>query len=88
MKTIYLLLLAMICMGRPAESATRGRGEIGSRVQKARISNYSNTTCAVLDSGGVRCWGANDKGQIGNGTVSPSVVTPVAPSASPTFCIP
>jgi len=27
-------------------------------------------TCAILDTGEVRCWGGNDKGQLGLGFVS------------------
>jgi len=32
------------------------------------VSSYSATTCAVLDDGTVRCWGANTYGQVGDGT--------------------
>ena len=45
------------------------------------ISSGKDHTCAILDNGELQCWGRNDYGQLGDGTVSHSSV-PVEASLS------
>jgi len=69
-------------------------GHIANAVQVATDSQQS--FCAVLSSGGVRCWGANASGQLGDGTTNASSValavsgittaTAVVSDAADSFC--
>jgi cysteine-rich repeat protein len=42
----------------------------------------SRHSCAIVPAGGVKCWGRNDNGELGNGTLSPSL-SPVAVEGLP-----
>lgn len=42
-----------------------GNVDVGGQVRQIVASR--NQTCALLETGGVRCWGANDQGQLGYG---------------------
>ena len=51
-------------------------------VQQGKISVGGLHTCAVLTSGPLQCWGSNDQGQLGNGSIttstSPSTVSGIS----------
>jgi alpha-tubulin suppressor-like RCC1 family protein len=49
---------------------------VSSLTNAAQLAAGGNHTCVVLTTGGARCWGQGDQGQLGNGAVSRSS-TPV-----------
>ncbi len=46
----------------------------GSVSHLQRIAGGAAHTCAITATGGVKCWGDNSKGELGNGTNNPSLV--------------
>lgn len=76
-------------------------GQLGNGISSAGITHYpqrinlsgvsklalgANHTCALLTDGKLTCWGLNDNGQIGNGTLvnvlSPNPATPILSSVT------
>ncbi len=51
-------------------------GVLGGKTVSKVAAGYRQT--CVIGDGNVYCWGNNDYGQLGNGVVSPRVLTPVA----------
>ena len=70
---------SVVCWGRNIEgqlgdgtttqrNAPVTTGSFGSGHKASYISAGYDHTCALLTDGGVRCWGSNNNGQLGDGT--------------------
>lgn len=59
----------------PKPKAVAGFGPVRPLVRaRSLASDQDGSTCAILASGGVDCWGEDEVGQLGNGTISGSLV--------------
>ncbi len=47
---------------------------VGLNGQATQITTGDRSSCALLSSGGVKCWGENGDGELGNGTVEDSYI--------------
>ena len=90
-KTLRLILRAVLAIALLGISAVTvsyaaadpNEGSTAGVVDSERRITAGNLhTCAVLDSGGVRCWGSNDHGELGNGTTTTSTVPVVVSDLS------
>jgi alpha-tubulin suppressor-like RCC1 family protein len=62
-------------MERSVPARVAGTGT--STVRVVQVGAGNNFSCARLTTGGVKCWGANNLGQLGNGTSGGGSNTPV-----------
>jgi alpha-tubulin suppressor-like RCC1 family protein len=80
---LAVALLGISALTLSYAAADPNEGSTAGVVDSERLITAGNLhTCAVLDSGGVRCWGSNDHGELGNGTTTTSTVPVVVSNLS------
>ncbi len=70
------LLLVFLTIAGIVVLLGRNVGSVGASGGAIAIDGGHDHTCAVLEDGGVQCWGSNTSGQLGDGTLDSSA-TPV-----------
>src|SRR5205807_9107416 len=63
------ILAFALALSAAALGTARFSGEKGARAHRNRLAAGQQHTCAVLDDGTVQCWGRNNYGQLGDGTL-------------------
>ena len=69
-----LLVIGVLAPITPVDAEPNEGASAAAADDQRLVSVGGLHTCAVLDTGEVQCWGANDNGQIGNGTTATSTV--------------
>ena len=65
-------LMTALVIGAPNVRADQGEAAAPASAVQGQVSVGGVHACGVLASGAVQCWGGNDQGQLGNGTVTAS----------------
>jgi hypothetical protein len=63
--------------GQATPIPVQALGHVSAATSDMAIAAGDHHTCVLSAGGLVLCWGANDKGQLGNGTTEPAVVSVV-----------
>ena len=63
------LMLAAVSVAALQTSVRADQGDGSNTAVQGRITGGGLSSCAALSTGAVQCWGSNDHGQLGNGTV-------------------
>lgn len=70
-------------IGDNESPSAAGPVNLGSGRSAEAITAGGTHTCAILDNGTVRCWGANSQGQLGYGNTTPVGVSNTPAAAGP-----
>ncbi|MCU1690956.1 MAG: regulator of chromosome condensation [Frankiales bacterium] len=76
------VLCGAVLVGQQASADSNEGISPASAAVQGHIAAGGLHSCAVLTGGPVQCWGSNDQGQLGNGTVTTSTVPSTVPGVA------